>query len=75
MTAIDGKEMTIQKLTTTNGELTVHYTPHNISDNNIDNHINRCNINTHIITTGEVRLPGQAHRSLEQRTASGALNK
>ena len=75
MAAIDAKEMTIQTLTKTNGKLTVHYTPHNISDNNIDNHINRCNINTYIITTGEVRLPGQAHRSLGQRTASGALNK
>ena len=74
MAAIDAKEMTIQTLTKTNGKLTVHYTPHNISDNNIDNHINRCNINTHIITTGEVRLPGQAHRSLEWG-ASGALNK
>ena len=75
MEATDGKELTIQKLTKTIDELTVHYTPHNISDNNIDNHINRCNSNTHIITTGEVRLPGQAHRCLEQRTASGALNK
>ena len=75
MEATDSKELTIQKLTKTIDELTVHYTPHNISDNNIDNHINRCNINTHIIITGEVRVPGQAHRSLEQRTASGALNK
>ena len=75
MEATDSKELTIQKLTKTIDELTVHYTPHNISDNNIDNHINRCNINTHIITTGEVRLPGQAHRCHGQRTASGALNK
>ena len=62
MEATDSKEMTIQKLTKTIGEFTVQYTPHNISDNNIDNHINICNINTHIITTGEVRVPGQAHR-------------
>ena len=75
MEATDSKEMTIRNLTKMIDVLTVHYTPHNISDNNIDNHINRCNINTHIITTGEVRLPGQAHRSHEQRTASGALNK
>ena len=75
MEATDSKELTIQKLTKTISDLTVHYTPHNISDNNIDNHINRCNINTHNIITGEVRVPGQAHRSLEQRTASGALNK
>ena len=74
MEATDSKELTIQKLTKTIDELTVHYTPHNISDNNIDNHINRCNINTHIITTGEVRLPGQAHRRHENR-ASGVLNK
>ena len=74
MTAIDGEKMTIQKLTKTISDLTVHYTPHNISDNNIDNHINRCNINTHIITTGEVRLPVRAHRRHENR-ASGVLNK
>ena len=69
MTNIDAKEMTIQTLTKEIDDLKVHYT------HSIDNDNNNTNHNIYVIISGEDRFPDQAHRRLEQRAASGALNK
>ena len=66
-TTIEDQKITIQTLTKEMDELKVNHTPNNISDNNSNNHINRCNSNTYGIS--QAKTDYQAMRIDAMNTA------